>query len=133
MIKEFVPYTEALELKQLGFDVPCFFAFDNCSTPMRCTDLRTGEQRFNGVNYNSSSYTSQPTFSQAFRWFREKHDLVHHINRDGGWWLCSILDLYDEKEQGAIETHIDNCYPDTYEEAELACLRKLISIVKQKP
>ena len=38
--------------------------------------------------------------SLAFRWFREKHDLVHHINRDGGWWLCSILNLYDEKEQG---------------------------------
>ena len=116
--KEFVPYQESLELKELGFDEPCFFAFDNCSTPMRCSDLRTNKQKFNGVNYNSSSYTSQPTFSQAFRWFREKYKLHCHIEYIPAgdvyeWWIN-----YDRAN-----------YP-TYEEAELACLKKLIEIVK---
>jgi len=106
-MKDFIPYEQALELKKLGFNEPCLFAFDNCSTPMRCSDLRTSEQKFNGVNYNSSSYTSQPTFSQAFRWFREKHNLMH-------------LDVL------VLE------YKVPYEEAELDCLKKLIEIVKEK-
>ena len=115
MEKEFIPYTEALALKELGFDKPCLFAFDNCSTPMRCSDLRTNKQKFNGVNYNSSSYTSQPSFHQVFGWFREKYDLFISI------------------------THYENGYSindlrrfDTYDEAELECLKKLIEIVKQK-
>jgi len=49
MDREFVTYEQALALKELGFDEPCFFAFDNCSTPMRCSDLRTNEQKFYGV------------------------------------------------------------------------------------
>ena len=126
MIKEFVPYAESLELKQLGFDEPCFFAFDNCSTPMRCTDLRTGEQRFNGVNYNSSSYTSQPTFSQAFRWFREKHDLFGIVQGKG----YNHRRYYMYTING--EWHPSQSTFDIYEEAELACLRKLIEIVKNK-
>ena len=134
--KEFVPYAEALALKELGFDEPCFFAFDNCSTPMRCTDLRTNEQKFNGVNYNSSSYTSQPTFSQAFRWFREKYNLRgfigfrpnvkqfdHHI------YDMSLSGIEYTKQRTMAEYNKDPLV-GTYEESELACLKKLIEIVK---
>lgn len=125
MEKEFVPYEESYQLKTLGFAEPCFAYYG---------EINGGEiELFLKRNFDTEAkYLLAPTFSQAFRWFREKHDLVHHINRDGGWWLCSILDLYDEEEQGTIETHIDNCYPDTYEEAELACLCTLIKIVKNK-
>jgi hypothetical protein len=112
MEKEFVPYEQALALKELGFDEKCFFAFDNCSYPMRCTDLRTDEQKFNGVNYNSSSYTSQPTYSQAFRWFRKpKNGSYNHLDF-----------MYEYMKDDSI----------TYEEAELECLKKLIEIVKEK-
>lgn len=127
MIKEFVPYELAVKLKELGFDEPCLFAFDNCSTPMRCSDLRTNEQQFNGVNYNSSTYTSQPTFSQAFRWFREKGYRFNAINDvsqvDGDYF-------YDVWFNGKFlfESHESS---NTYEEAELACLTKLIEIVEQ--
>jgi hypothetical protein len=110
MNKEFIPYEQALELKQLGFDETCFFAFDNCSTPMRCTDLRTNEQKFYGVNYNSSTYTSQPTFSQAFKWFREKYNLSH--------LSLLVMHIFESEKP--------------YEEAELACLNELIKIVKNK-
>ena len=121
MEKEFVPYELAVKLKELGFDEPCLFAFDNCSTPMRCSDLRTNEQQFNGVNYNSSTYTSQPTFSQAFRWFREKY---------------SDLDFGVSKIHNGTNNyhyHINltwEFFEGTYEEAELACLTKLIEIIQ---
>lgn len=138
MEKEFVTYEIALALKELGFDKPCFFAFDNCSTPMRCSDLRTNEQKFYGVNYNSSTYTSQPTFSQAFRWFREKHNLcgeVYTVNMGAIDYSFQIRDLYSENyihdnfeanTGGYIGTFL------TYEEAELDCLIKLIEIVESK-
>ena len=125
MEKEFVPYELAVKLKKLGFDEPCLFAFDNCSTPMRCSDLRTNEQKFNGVNYNSSSYTSQPTFSQAFRWFREKYNIngyqFIYQTMNSGYALQSM----EENDQ-------TDFYFKTYEEAELACLNKLIEIVESK-
>ena len=133
MNKEFIPYEQALELKELGFNEPCFFAFDNCSTPMRCTDLRTSEQRFDGVNYNSSTYTSQPTYSQAFRWFRDKKLSDSSVCRyqgknDGGIYYYYVI----TKDFGVEETrHFKEGF-FTYEEAELECLKKLIEIVKTK-
>ena len=130
MTKEFIPYEEALALKELGFDEPCFAIHSiNLMTENEDWELRIG-----GVWTNQELVDSikAPTYSQAFRWFREKYDLVHRIDRDGGWWICTILNLYDEKEQGTIEIHIEHCYPDSYEEAELACLIKLIEIVKTK-
>ena len=128
--KDFIPYQESLELKKLGFDEPCFFAFDNCSTPMRCSDLRTNEQKFNGVNYNSSSYTSQPSYPQAFRWFREKHNIVFYVNmvRCDNFYFVIHLKIDDNfnPEDLFISEHFKN-----HEEAELDCLKKLIEIIKQ--
>ena len=129
MNKEFVPYELAVKLKQLGFDKPCFFAFDNCSHPMRCSDLRTNEQKFDGVNYNSSSYTSQPTFSQAFRWFRKKHGLdsfCRQTTLDGrSYFKISKIET-DEIIKGYSN------FTTTYEAAELAALDKLIEIIETK-
>ena len=102
--KEFVPYQQSLELKELGFDEPCFgyFSFGD-ELIIEQTDTQMV----------SEGCCLAPLFSQVFKWFRDNHDLVHRINRDGGYWICAILDLYDE-------------------EAELECLRKLIQIAKGK-
>ena len=124
MEKEFIPYQEALALKELGFDEPCFGYWKSKNW------LIQENTRTDGYTH-ADQECSAPLYQQAFRWFREKHDLVHRIDRDGGWWICTILNLYDEKEQGTIEIHIKR-YPDTYEEAEQACLIKLIEIVKTK-
>lgn len=132
MKKEFIPYEQALELKELGFDEPCFFAFDNCSIQMRCSDLRTNEQKFSGVNYNISIYTSQPSYSQAFRWFRDKKlcdgSVCRHVGADGGysyrWDIVYEYGVYEER-------HFKQGYK-TYEQAEFACLNELIEIIKNK-
>jgi hypothetical protein len=127
MNKEFVTYEQALALRELGFDEPCFFAFDNCSTPMRCSDLRTNEQKFYGVNYNSSTYTSQPTYSQAFRFFREKYGILSYIEAspNNTFDYVTVSDDFEEKDY-------DDGPFKTYEEAEQSCLNKLIEMVKTK-
>jgi hypothetical protein len=126
MNKEFVPYAEALGLKKLGFDEPCNTCYDKLEMV-----ASYGASVFDYKNYNTSGYmVSRPTFSQAFRWFREKHNLRCQINYIGGlinkttWWDISVIGHYntDPKEW--------EMKYQPYEEAELACLKKLIEIVK---
>lgn len=128
MKKYFVPYDLALELKELGFDEPCFFAFDN--TPMRCSDLRTVEQRFNGVNYNSSSYISQPTFSQAFRWFREEYGFEVFLQKEVNLVSGKTYSYLIENDVEEIIKRSPS--KSSIERAELACIEKLLEIVKSK-
>jgi len=117
--KEFIPYELALELEQLGFDEPCFaYLKPNVLT----YEITIGE-------FNEFEYHSAPTYSQAFRWFREKHNLegeVHCIRfnseRLKGYQYAITSENYRKFEQLG-DYH-------TYEEAELACLKKLIEIVK---
>jgi hypothetical protein len=122
MKKEFVPYELALELKQLGFDEPCFGVYFNSTQ-----ELLIGKK----VNqYTEDVRTLAPTYSQAFRFFREKHNLRCQINYIGGlinkttWWDISVIGHYntDPKEW--------EMKYQPYEEAELACLEKLIEIAK---
>ena len=63
--KDFVPYEEALALKELGFDEPCFAVYFN-TTQQLYFDKYINE-------FNKDVRTLAPTFSQAFRWFREQY------------------------------------------------------------
>jgi len=104
MEKEFIPYEQALELKELGFDELCLFYYSDNEA------LR--------IYHQSEIYDDligAPLYQQAFRWFREKYDLyISIVHYENGY---SINDLRRF---------------DTYEEAELACLKELIKQVKNK-
>jgi hypothetical protein len=116
MGKEFSPYTEALELKELGFDEECFAMFMKDSFKSRCWCK-------NSEFEDKVLFTSAPTFSQAFRWFREKYNaspLITCYSELGNAWKYHIPN--EGGEQGF----------NTYEEAELACLKQLIKIVKNQ-
>jgi hypothetical protein len=120
MEKDFVNYDIALEMKQLGFDEPCFAVYED-------------KKWFLVESKNSMSYESclktdtfpAPTFSQAFRWFREKFgyyaDLFVDDDKTFGFMISSFV------EEGVLEKPIQRNY-SSYEEAELACLIKLIEI-----
>ena len=98
MNKEFIPYEQALELKELGFDEECFT-----------------------YNDNSKIFRAGVLYQQAFKWFREKYGLVHCIGNP---------DLYPIKGENF---HIGiGVNPIVFEEVELACLKKLIEIAKNK-
>ena len=110
--KEFVPYEKALVLKELGFNEPCLASYFHAGKRLHITEY---------LNYGEYT-TLAPTFSQAFRWFRDKHKLGAIISQFG-WGI--------ENELGQIVHNIsDSENPLCYEEAELECLKKLIEIVK---
>jgi hypothetical protein len=118
--KDFVPYEQALALKELGFDEPCFGYYSN--EKLICSNHTNNMmQRFR---------YAAPTFSQVFRWFRDKHKLSSHIatywQHDWSNYSYQYYFVEDKIEWNGIEHY------KTYEEAELACLKKLIEIVKQQ-
>lgn len=135
MKKEFIPYTEALALKELGFDELCFACWKDKQ------NHKYNEVRFQlyfkykllsnkalvGVTTLNLICTS-PTFSQAFRWFREKYKLDKTIDN----WIEQPMngEIWGKAYQYFINGEAYHHYFKTYEEAELECLKKLIEIVK---
>jgi len=154
MEKEFIPYEQALELKDLGFDEPCF-GFYGTDGYLYIQYAR------NGNIFKRNNGCLSPTFSQIFRWFREKYNIHYAMkpilgSKNGydsfpilggdydifitnkgtqnsyymgypvGEWFTATLDMFDEGE--TLEDL--NIHPLTYEEAELECLKKLFEIVK---
>ena len=94
----------------------------------------------NGVSENIAA----PTFSQAFRWFREKYNLHAEITwspsyeYEPGQWSDAIYEITivnvsytKEWEAESPDMQRANGRQLTYEETELACLIKLIEIVKK--
>lgn len=123
--KEFIPYDRALKMKDIGFDEPCFATYHYPSKSLVRVDADS-----QGVkNSNLVNFTSAPTFSQAFRWFREKYSYDISIVR-------RTLKAYQFEIQKLVYEGDDYFFNDfsfdTYEEAELACLDKLLEIVEQK-
>lgn len=117
MEKEFIPYEQALALKGLGFDEPCIGFFENNG---KNSLLVTDSVNFTNTDLKVEGVSS-PLFQQAFRWFREKFDYHHTIQ-------------HNKKYIGIAYSSVVNFSIDefnTYEEAELGCLKKLIEIVKK--
>ena len=121
MNKEFIPYEQALELKELGFNEECIDKYDP-----RFEKLSSDMETWTSEHYPETLMIPAPLYQQAFRWFREKHNLpsnleLFHI----GWDYVIYLNVTEEVD-------FNEGPWNTYEEAELACLRKLIEIVKNK-
>jgi hypothetical protein len=126
MNKEFSPYELALELKQLGFDEPCFGYWYTIQEDLKKIDIQLSSIDF---LEGEPDYILAPTYAQAFRWFREKYGLAsqfayYHVPK----WTFEILEFTDIKMTPS-KILVEYSKPRTYEEAELACLEKLIEIV----
>ena len=120
MKNEFIPYEEALAMKELGFDEECFKMY--MKDAVEKDDYRLWQYASYGLK--------APLYQQAFRWFREKYKLLHTVNIDLSNNLKDKVYIY------TIEDHLGSIVDrsreyNTYQEAELACLRKLIEIVNQ--
>jgi hypothetical protein len=123
MTKEIVPYERSLKLKQLGFDEPCITKYVETSRGfiLELTNICTTLGQLPSID--------APLFQQAFRWFRENYRLSVLIQD----WLDDYSGEIVEWTIGEdrIIYEITN-RTDTYEEAELACLDKLIEIIETK-
>ena len=116
MTKEFLTYELALKLKEVGFNEPCMGYYD-CERDLK---LVPNKNKFLSCEY------AAPLYQQVFRWFREKYD-IHS-------WIINAEDNHNSfkpffRGKNIHSQHLIDFY-ETYEEAELARLNKLIMIVK---
>ena len=134
MNKKYLPYDLSLELKKLKFREETsayYFTWDDERL------LRFAQDIGDEVDWNEPpldgseiDYVSAPLFQEVFRWFREKHNMypiletTRYIDKPFKWinFICNVDGYYDEEYRNY----------DTYEEAEIACLKRLIEIVKNK-
>lgn len=128
----FVPFEIAFQLKELGFDERCFTKY-----------YESGKlaDNLSYLHHNHFGQVNAPTYQQAFHFFREKYNLFHEIQIDQTTYpkFCFKIVRFignpkdlTEKEWGWEQIPNDANWSlfRTYEEAELACLQKLIEIVK---
>jgi hypothetical protein len=124
MLTEFVPYQIAVDMKSIGFNEPCFGLYHNDKT-LSPTQCKSHEQFYGQV-------CSAPLYQQALRHFREKHDLdsfVKHLYKS----TIKVGYYFGIDEYKGVKFQMDfDIWYNTYEEAELECLKKLIEIVKNK-
>jgi hypothetical protein len=124
MNKEFVPYEEALALKELGFNEELCYGF---------YDEMDNNKPKAGISYGTINRA--PLYQQAFRWFLKEYKLFSYVDQMGSSSYCVVIQKDSPEWRnktisgGCLEEVVD-LY--SYEEAELACIRKLIEIVKKE-
>jgi len=146
MKTEFIPYEQALALKELGFDEPCLAYYDKDGDLLG--DIGINEDIDNLYrnsyfviykDFSESEYTA-PLYQQCFRWFREKYNWQHSIDPTSdqhsfelgyNYWIWNYK-TGEEYHTMPKNRPTGDWEFETYEEAELACLNKLIEIVKNE-
>lgn len=137
MKNNFIPYEQALKLKELGFDEECLmnhYGEDRVHIGRLYLPSSFGKGK-NSEMFGDSLRDKDITailWQQAFDWFREKHKLIvgwDYGNKKHFYWIVS----YDEKLFFEPENKKgDPITYKTYPEAQLACLDKLIEIVEHE-
>ncbi len=147
MEKEFVPYELALRMKKLksmdkgfrhGFNEKTFAYFVEGFPNHKL--IISNKPKLYSYEYNGGGpeLISVPTWHSAFAWFRKKYSLYTELHKKfNGIGVSIILSeyRYDHRQDKEVEYHIPKYFGTiyrSYEEAELACLEKLIEIVESK-
>ena len=130
MKREFIPYEQALALKELGFDEKSLAYWFN-ETPLnpegQC--LVYYRKPYDNVGITNGiirEYGWAPLYQQAFKWFREKHGVYTEIFVDDDKTFGFMITHFTS--EGRVDSPVKYGHI-TYEEAESACLDKLIQIV----
>ncbi len=117
MNKELITNEQAIILKQLGFSDRCHFYCENNKLKFH--------KHEDGWGFNHSFLTcySKPTYSQVFKWFRDKHDLSG-IPDDESFTIWRLV-------KGVRECILEEYPIETFSEAESKCLDKLIEKITE--
>ena len=132
MENEFVSYEQAVALKELGFDEECLAYFKNKELYQEAGVCYVNSEDFIDIlvwdEVLPSKYCTAPLKQQVFRWCRENYNIYGEVFvNDNGTFFHIISRLVP---QGRVSSPVQGLFT-TYEEAENACIDKLIELVKQ--
>jgi hypothetical protein len=132
-MSDFVNWELSNRLYQIGYDE--FFALFGNTFCYRNKNLTLANE--NAMRYfldGGDEVIPAPTFSQIFEWFRKKHKIHAYVTRNTGIndsskeVYCGVYHTI-KKGNGPLNT-TTSC--DTFKDAELTVLKKLIEIVESK-
>jgi hypothetical protein len=124
MTKEFLTYELTLKLKEVGFNEPCMGYYD-CERDLK---LVPNKNKFLSCEY------AAPLYQEVFRWFREKHNMLANVYSNASGFCYEYSDTIGgthRLDSGFDGPNHSGCW-DSYEEAEIACILKLIETIKNK-
>ena len=121
MKKEFIPYQEAKDLKELGFNEKCAAHY------LDEDDLELKWEIYRNLSFNTDNCVQAPLYQQAFRFFRENYGCTYSIG-----WLNDVVIHFSLNPSSFSSTTFVLQKNKTYKDAEIACLKKLIELVKTK-
>jgi hypothetical protein len=161
MNNNFTPYQEALELKELGFNEECFGCYELAEVRDYKKGLEIKNEivlnTLNGYRkYDDKSQIPAPLYQQAFKFLREKLITKIVVSErgdyiEGNFTLLPLIFLnkYEIRVMAeSVSYYIDNTigrnipfYKEplhkftesatSFEEAQLACLKRMIQIVRE--
>lgn len=130
--KQFIPYEQAVELKELDFDEKCLGHYIDYTEPLTYQRINgklnlgfLGQCAAEPYDWNhtpkwgikSTKYCSASLWQQAFDWFRNEHNIFNQID------VNFIYKIYVKDE-----FYTESSNHKSYEEARLELLKKLIEI-----
>lgn len=140
MEKEFVPFKIAKKLRALGFDESCcaFYEEERVVTKPEMVDDKD-QYRVSGWRTCKNSevpthYFAAATFSQAFRWFRDKNfhvniESYHSLGNHKPFGLS--IDYLHESGKWTYIDHGGDFDFQTYEEAQERAIEIIIGILEK--
>ena len=137
MKEQFIPYREALTLRELGFDEECFKMYSPSDNGVIVHPLNVYKGKNSSLGKEFKGYSSAPLWQQAFDWFREKYSLFSTVDR-----INNVTEIGYRFNISTIKSNMvvdkfplsrkESIYYKEYNEAKQACLEKLIEIVKNE-
>jgi hypothetical protein len=140
MNNEFVSYEIALKIKELGFDEPCFTYYYNINGNIRTGIVVNIHNAWTYAGTKKLGITLAPLYQQVFRWVREQFNWQSSIeatndqhNHELGfnYWIWNNVTGKEYNTMPKNRPSGDWCFK-TYEEAQLECIKDLISIIKNQ-
>ena len=122
---EFVPYGLAMRMKRLGYNKPSLGYFDDNGW-LEIKVIRSS------IFVEVDDCCLAPTWQSAFEFFRDKYNLWHRVIKENGYsehW-SEIEDLMFPRRYSKDYLYIRGSV-ESYYEAQLRCLDKLLDIVEK--
>jgi len=111
--KDFLPYQQSVDLKELGFKEECAAQY------LSEDDLELKWKKYRNLSIIESKLIQAPLYQQAFRFFREKYKFTYSIGN------TNIAVVHYGLTTQLLQNNA------TYEDAELATIKWFIDVANQ--
>jgi len=132
--KEFIPYEQAMELKKLKYEVPCFAWYNKDKNLLGLVEIRHCDVVFYTQTDMKENECSAPMYDQVFKWFITEYGLFPRFDYQFKGLKLPLYYDYIISNMNKYSFRINNIHDLYYtlEDAQLDCLKDLIKIVKER-